>query len=386
MAKRSALFICVAVAFLLVVGMVMLTSLCSYVTDAPEIDPYQEVRQQGVWLALGLGVCFFGAAIDYRNWKKLVWWAFGGVTALLVCCFVPHVGKEIHGEYRWISGELLGLSGTTIQPSEFAKLAMVLFLAHWYSSYPDSGNKVLRGMVVPLAIAGVLMGLVFVEVDLGTTAVMIATCMALMFVAKVHWGFLSGISVLGMTGAGLILSMDPGRMERIMAFLNPEKYRLGAYWQNYVGLMALGSGGVEGLGWGEGRLKMEYLPFAETDFIFPMVGEELGLWFTLGVVYAFLAIAIFGVVIANRAPDRFGMFLAVGIVGLLAFQAAVNIAVTTGAMPNTGLPLPFVSKGGSSMLVSMFAIGVLLNVYRQGRSAKASEWSWSEKAAPITRL
>ena len=131
---------------------------------------------------------------------------------------------------------------------------------------------------------------------------------------------------------------------------------------------------------------MEYLPFAETDFIFPMVGEELGLWFTLGVVYAFLAIAIFGVVIANRAPDRFGMFLAVGIVGLLAFQAAVNIAVTTGAMPNTGLPLPFVSKGGSSMLVSMFAIGVLLNVYRQGRTAKVSEWSWRDKAAPITRL
>lgn len=389
MAKKSALILCMAVAFLLVVGMVMLTSVCIYVADAPEGDPYQEVKQQGIWLGLSLVVCFVAASIDYRHWQKYVWWAYGAVVLMLILCFVPHVGREINGEYRWISGELVGLSGTTVQPSEFAKLMLVLLLAYWYSRHPDSGDKVIRGMVVPMAMAGLLIMLVFVEVDLGTTSVLVGVCLALMFLARVHWGFLTGISGAGAAGAALILSLDPGRMERIFAFLDPEKHRLGAYWQNYIGLMALGSGGMEGLGWGEGRMKMEYLPFAETDFIFPMVGEELGLPFTLGVIYAFLAIVVMGIFIGNRAPDRFGMFLATGIAAIFGFQAAVNIAVTIGAMPNTGLPLPFVSKGGSSLIVSMFAIGVLLNVYRQGRTTTVSDWSWrGKKKSPAltTRL
>ena len=175
-------------------------------------------------------------------------------------------------------------------------------------------------------------------------------------------------------------------MERITAFLDPEKHRFGDAWQQWISLLALGSGGLEGRGIGEGRLKMLYMPFAHTDFIFPMIGEELGLICTLLVVLAFVLIAVSGIAISFHAPDRFGMLLGLGVTCFIVFQACLNIGVTTAVLPNTGLPLPFVSYGGSALLAAMAAIGILLNIFRQGKQRERLGEDWVKGTRITPRL
>ena len=210
------------------------------------------------------------------------------------------------------------------------------------------------------------------------------TTVLVLFVAGVDWKYLTG---LGMAGFALFLAMlnyAPDRMVRIMAFLDPEKYRLGAGFQQWISLMAIGSGGVTGRGVGEGRLKMLYMPFAHTDFIFPMIGEEMGLVGTVLVILSFISIAVAGFMIAFHAPDRFGTLLAVGLVGYICIQAFVNIGVTTSILPNTGLTLPFISYGGTSLLSGLLAVGVLINIFRQGRGdeIEARDWFRRKRITP----
>lgn len=370
MSKSSAYVLLTGVFFLLGLGMIMLISTCVFGSNAPSDDVYHDVKRQGLWLGLGFIVCYVAARMDFHFWKKFAWPIFGVVAVLLALCYVPGIGLEKNGESRWI-----GSGGFQIQPSEFSKFALVILLAHWYSLYPDSGSRIVRGFLVPLGFAGLLIGLVFFEVDMGTTAIMLATLVTVMFVAGVRLTFLSTLIPAGASALTVMLVLKPDRWERIMAFADLEAHKADVGLQQWTALLALGSGGTFGRGLGEGRLKMLYMPFAHTDFIFPMIGEELGVMFTLLVVLAFLLIAIAGGVIAMNAPDRFGLILGVGLVSFLVYQAALNIAVTTASFPNTGLPLPFVSYGGSALLASMAAIGVLLNIYRQSREATPDEFA-----------
>jgi cell division protein FtsW len=204
------------------------------------------------------------------------------------------------------------------------------------------------------------------EVDLGTTALIAATAFVVMFIAGINPLLLGGLAFAALGGLILVATQISERMGRLSAFLHPQNYKDDAGLQQMQALIAWGSGGMDGLGLGNGRQKMLYLPYAHTDFIFPIIGEELGLRFSLLVVFLFVVIIVCGIMIALHARDRFGLLLGCGIISLLALQAAVNIGVTTSLLPNKGLPLPFISYGGSNLAACMFGVGVLVNIYRQG--------------------
>jgi len=217
-----------------------------------------------------------------------------------------------------------------------------------------------------LIITGLLLALILFEVDLGTTVLLGSTTFIIMFIAGVNPILLGSVSFAGIGVILLLATQISGRMSRLAAFLDPERFKQDAGLQQMQALIAWGSGGMEGLGLGNGRQKMLYLPYAHTDFIFPIIGEELGLRVSLAVIFLFVLIIVCGMMIALHAKDRFGLLLGCGIVSLLILQAAVNIGVTTSLLPNKGLPLPFISYGGSNLVACLFGVGLLLNIYRQG--------------------
>ena len=253
-----------------------------------------------------------------------------------------------------------------MQPSEFAKIATVFFLAFWFARYEKQSSQVWRGFLLPLAIVSLVASLIVTEVDLGTTALIGATTFVIMFVAGANLALLGALSLGGIGGILFVATHISERMARLTAFLHPEQFKQDAGLQQMQALIAWGSGGVSGLGLGNGRQKMLYLPYAHTDFIFPIVGEELGLRFSLLVVFLFVVVIVCGLTIALHAKDRFGLLLGCGIVSLLGWQAAINIGVVTSLLPNKGMPLPFISYGGSNLIAALFGVGVLINIYRQG--------------------
>jgi cell division protein FtsW len=365
MHRKSAHFLFVAVLGVLAIGVVMLFSTSAFARDSHG-DAYFFLKRQSVWLGIGLVLCITSALIDYHLWQR-TWWLWLTIALItLALCFVPHFGMRINGSRRWI-----GLGPVTFQPSEIAKLAAVFFLAWWFARYEKLSRHPLFGFVIPLAIVATLLLLIICEVDLGTTALIGATAFVMMFVAGTN-PILLGL--LALTGSGTIFfAATHERMGRLLAFTDLERYKETAGMQQMQALIAWGSGGIEGLGLGNGRQKMAYLPYAHTDFIFPMIGEELGLRVSLLVVFLFVMIVICGIMIALHAKDRFGLLAATGIVALIAWQAVVNIGVTTSLLPNKGLPLPFVSYGGSNLVACLFAIGLLLNIYRQGNLEPANK-------------
>ena len=268
---------------------------------------------------------------------------------------------RINGSRRWV-----GLGPLGFQPSEIAKIAAVFFLAAWFSRYEKATGSLLCGFALPLAIVTLLLALILTEVDLGTTVLLGATAFVVMFVAGVNPMLLSIVALAGVGGVLFLATQISERMGRLAAFVDQQRFKQDAGLQQMQALIAWGSGGMEGLGLGNGRQKMLYLPYAHTDFIFPIIGEELGLRVSLLVVFLFVVIIVCGMMIALHAKDRFGLLLGCGVVSLLALQAAVNIGVTTSLLPNKGLPLPFISYGGSNLAASLFGIGLLLNIYRQG--------------------
>lgn len=346
-----------AVLGLLAVGAVIIYSTGAFARDSRG-DSLFFIKKHAVWLGVGLFFCIAAALVDYHFWQR-TWAIWFGVAlvALAVCFFLP----AKNGSHRWIV-----FHGWSAQPSEFAKLAAVFFLAFWFSRYEKESSQVWRGFVLPLAVIGLLVSLIVTEVDLGTTALLGATAVVVMFIAGTNLVMLGALSLSVVGGVLFIATHMPERMARLTAFRHPEQFKQDAGLQQMQALIAWGSGGISGLGLGNGRQKMLYLPFAHTDFIFPIVGEELGLRFSLLVVFLFVVVIICGLTIALHARDRFGLLLGSGIVSLLAFQAAINIGVVTSLLPNKGMPLPFISYGGSNLIVALFAIGVLLNIYRQG--------------------
>jgi cell division protein FtsW len=361
MRRRTGYILIFSMVSLLVIGIVMLFSTGAFAQDSRG-DMYFFVKRQIMWLVIGGTALVVAATVDYRLWAR--WWplVYGLAVVLLVLCFVPPIGMKVNGAYRWIN-----LGFASFQPSELGKVAVLLSLAWWYQRHEEAAGQFWRGFAAPLAIAGVIMGLIVIEVDLGATALIGATALAMMFVAGTGLRWLLPLVGFGVAGLVAAVLHIPERLARFMAFLDPEKYKLGEGLQQWQALLAFGAGGVEGVGLGSGRQKMLYLPYAHTDFIFPMIGEELGLRFTLLTVFCFLLILLAGVLIAMNARDRFGMLLGFGITIIIIMQAAINIGVTTSLLPNKGMPLPFISYGGSNLAVSMLLVGILLNIHRQGR-------------------
>jgi cell division protein FtsW len=365
MHRKSAYILFLAVLGMLVIGIVMLFSTSAFARDSHG-DAYFFLKRQGIWLSIGLVICFTAALIDYHFWQRTWWLWLVLALVTLALCFVPHVGLRINGSRRWV-----GFGPVAFQPSEIAKVAILFFLGWWFARYEKTTRHPVFGFAGPLAIVSTLLLLIICEVDLGTTALVGATAFLVMFVAGTS-PILLGL--LALVGSGAIFfAATHERMGRLLAFTDLERYKQDAGLQQMQALIAWGSGGIEGLGLGNGRQKMLYLPYAHTDFIFPMIGEELGLRVSLLVVFLFIMIIVCGIMIALHARDRFGLLLATGIVALLGLQAAVNIGVTTSLLPNKGLPLPFVSYGGSNLVACLFGIGLLLNIYRQGNLEPANK-------------
>ncbi|MBE2204775.1 MAG: FtsW/RodA/SpoVE family cell cycle protein [Chthoniobacterales bacterium] len=360
MQKHSIHILLLIVSALLVLGVVMLFSTSAFAQDSHG-DIYFFVKRQILWLGIGLGVAVFAANMDYHFWERTWWIWFGGAFVLLLLCFVPPVGLRINGSSRWIN---IGIG--TLQPSEVAKIGALFFLAWWFSKFESTSQGFLMGFLAPMGILGILLVPIVFEVDIGNTALIGATGLVMLFVAGAALRGLLLLGALGVTGVFLLAMNITERQGRLLAFLHPEKYP-NEFYQQLQGLIAFGSGGMSGLGLGEGRQKMLYTPYAHTDFIFPMIGEELGLRITLVTTAGYLLLCLCGCLVATNARDRFGLLLGFGAVMMITFQAVVNIGVTTALLPNKGMPLPFISYGGSNLMVCLFMIGILINIHRQGK-------------------
>lgn len=277
--------------------------------------------------------------------------------ALLLLVLVPGLGVEVDGARRWLQ-----IKSWRFQPSELAKFALIVHLAVKMTQNREEIKRFWRGFMPPITIAGSFSALVLLERDLGVPAVMMATAWVMMCVAGVRWRYLllsaAPIAAVG----GLLVVFAPHRLIRLLAFINPWEYRSGAGWQLIQSYSAFARGGVWGQGMGAGEQKLGYLPAAHTDFIFPVVGEELGLVGTLSVVALFVLLTWLSYKIAVNAMDHFGALLAAGIGMMISFQAAFIMAVTIGLLPTKGLPLPFISYGGTSLVIFMMMVGVLMNI------------------------
>jgi cell division protein FtsW len=361
--RNSVYFLVIAVIGLIVLGLVMLSSTAAF-APGNHGDQLFFLKKQAMWLGVAVIACLVASCLDHHLLERS-WWLLLLVSfALLLLCFVPGIGVRIKGAARWIH-----LGSASFQPSELAKLAAVTTIAWWFAKDKQNARSFWKGFVLPLLFIGVFAAPIAREVDMGTTALLCVTTFILMFVAGTRWRYLLPTVLTGVAGLCFAITKMPERLGRVMAFWNPDKYPDDAY-QQLQGLIALGSGGVEGLGLGNGRQKMSFLPEAHTDFILPTIGEELGLQITLLVVFGYLLIIMCGAIISLRARDRFGMLLGFGIVVLIAFQAAVNIGVTTMVLPNKGFPLPFISYGGSNLVFCLIGVGILINIYRQGLTEK----------------
>ena len=341
------------IAALLALGMVMLYS--SIMTQAGA----RYLILQLVWCALGLGLCVTAASLDYRVLRKLAWPLFGLAVLLLGLVLIPHVGLKINNARRW-----LGLGGMRLQPSEFAKLALIILLACYAERHQRQMANFRRGLMVPGLAIGVVLALIFKEPDVGTALLLASVSSILLLIAGMPWKYFLPPVFVGIVGVGLFLWQDPMRSERIYSWRHLEETRLDKGLQAYQAMVGLGSGGVTGKGLGDGRQKLGFVPEHHTDFIFSIVGEELGLIATLSVVAAFVAVVGCGIYIAGRAGDAFGLLLGTGITFLIGLQAFINIGVVTGALPNKGLPLPFISYGGSNLVMLLASVGILLSIAR----------------------
>jgi cell division protein FtsW len=341
----------------MIFGIVMLASTSGIKAQALYNDPHYFVKRQFIWgliaLIAGMLVCRF----DYHRWRFLAVPIFAVAVILLALVFVPGVGVKIGGSRRWLHFGSIGL-----QPSEFAKFALILVMAWWMAREQRYASDFLRGAILPAALLGIAVGLIFLEPDFGTTLLSAVVGMAVMYAGGARTIYLLAFAVSGLTVFSLAVMRDEVRLHRILAFLDPDKYSQTYSFQLVSAINAFIAGGLGGVGLGQSMQKLYYLPEAHTDFIFAIIGEELGVFATVGVVLLFAGLFFCGFKISQRAPDTFGRLLAFGITLMITLQAAINIGVVTGCLPTKGLPLPFISFGGSSLIMSLIEIGVLVNI------------------------
>ncbi|MBU5210971.1 stage V sporulation protein E [Heyndrickxia oleronia] len=347
---------------LLTVGLIMVYSASAIWANYKFDDSLFFAKRQLLFAGVGVLAMFFIMNVDYWTWRS---WA----KTILIICFVllvlvliPGIGMERNGSRSWI-----GVGAFSIQPSEFIKLAMIAFLAKFLSEQQKYITTVKKGLVPSLSLVFLAFGMIMLQPDLGTGTVMLGTCVIMIFIAGARILHFAILGLIGVAGFVALILSAPYRMARITSFLDPWQDPQGAGFQIIQSLFAIGPGGLFGLGLGESRQKFFYLPEPQTDFIFAILAEELGF---IGGTFVLLLFALLlwrGIRIALGAPDLYGSFLAVGIISMVAIQVMINIGVVTGLMPVTGITLPFLSYGGSSLTLMLMAIGVLLNISRYSR-------------------
>ncbi|TAN37340.1 MAG: putative lipid II flippase FtsW [Verrucomicrobia bacterium] len=358
--KKTTSLLIALVLILTTFGIIMLASASPAQAEKMKHGPYFFVEHQLIFLALALVVGMGCALVDYRVWIKLALPVMLLAVVLLVAVRVPPLRHKINGSYRWLM-----LGPVNFQPSELAKFAVICWLAWWMSHVRRRATDFKMGLVMPMAGLGLILVLLMVEPDFGTTFLIAFVGMLLMYLGGSRFKYLAVAGMGGLLGFAAMIMHNSVRSRRILAFLWPDEYAKNEAFQLNEALHAFVLGGPTGVGFGASMQKQHYLPEAHTDFIFPIIGEELGLIATLLVVLAFIVFFILGMRISFRAPDQFGRLLAFGITMMITLQAAINIAVVTGCMPTKGLALPFISYGGSSILLTYAMVGVLINIARQ---------------------
>lgn len=356
---RPDMWLLAAVAGLLGLGIVMVLNVSYFQAGMRYGDPYLFFRKHLVSVGFGLCVMLLVSRIRLELLER---WA---VVMLPLCMLAlllvltPGIGVERGGARRWIA-----LGGFSVQPSEFVKLGVVLFLARWISLRRDKMESFTNGIVPALVCVGICSALIMAQPDFGSTVIIGALALLMLYVGGARPLHIGGLVMLGLVGIVAAIQVAPYRMRRLLAFLDPFEHAQDGAWQLVQSLIAVGSGGVTGVGLGQSKQKMAFLPEAHTDFIFALVGEELGLIGALIVLALFVVVAVRGFRVAARHPDSFASLLAFGLTAVLILSAVVNIGVVVGLLPTKGLPLPFLSYGGSALLVTMIEVGVLASLSR----------------------
>ncbi|MCL2598940.1 MAG: putative lipid II flippase FtsW, partial [Firmicutes bacterium] len=355
----------VGVAGIVLFGLVMIYSASSYVAQKNYGNAFYYVFKQIFGAVVGFGGLFFFAFFDYQRLVKLRYIVLIVSFVLLIVVLIPGIGVENYGARRWIQ-----LPFMTLQSSEIAKFGLIVFFAAYMAKHTDKMGTI-KGILPLLCISAAMCFLILLEPNMSITICIVLLSVLLLFVGgvKIKYFFVLAIPIVALIP--ILILLEPYRLNRLVAFLNPWANPLDEGFQLIQSLYALGSGGFFGLGLFNSRQKFLFLPFAESDFIFSIIGEELG-WFGCILVLSLYGFIILRAIkIARNAPDRFGAYLAAGIAGIIAIQVLINIAVVTGSIPPTGLPLPFISHGGSSLMVFLASIGILQNIHRQSHITTA---------------
>ncbi|MDN5322150.1 MAG: cell division protein FtsW [Clostridia bacterium] len=343
---------------LLSIGVIMVLSASSYHAMLFYDNPYHFLKRQLMWAGLGIISMFFFMNFDYYKTKRLIVTGFIVTLVLLVLVLIPGVGINVKGSSRW-----LGVGSLTFTPSEIVKLAIVFFFARAMSMDTEK-IKNFQGFLSYLAVLGIVVALLLLQPDLGTTIAVAGTAFCMFIAAGARLSHLFGLAFTGVLGVIGLIIQEPYRLKRIVGYLKPFETASNEGYQTVQSLYALGSGWLFGIGLGNSRQKFLYLPERHTDFIFAIIGEELGFIGVFLVILLFFLFIWRGYRIALYAPDRFASLLAVGLTSIIAVQSVINIGVVTGSLPVTGITLPFVSYGGSSLTFSLIGVGILLNISR----------------------
>jgi cell division protein FtsW len=366
-----------AILLLVVVGSVLISSASIVLSKQATGSPNAYFYKHLAYLLIGFGMFYVGFKIDYHYWKKIAPYLLLGALVLMVAVFIPGIGVEINGARRWIGGPL------QFAPAEVFKFALVAYLATWLDKLGDNVKSFWFSVIPFILILALAASLIIFQPDMGTMLIVTATAGVMYMVAGASMTHIAGLIAAGVACVIALIKIEPYRMARFTIFMNPTADQSGAGYQINQALLAIGTGGLFGVGFGQSRQKFNYLPEAATDSIFAVTAEELGFFRAGLIVLAFLVVAYNGYKVAEKAPDKFGRLLAVGITTWITFQALLNIAAMLSLVPLTGVPLPFISMGSSSTIMLLFASGILINISqfttgetRESRSNRRRNW-WS---------
>ena len=341
--KKYNKLLLLAVILISLFGLLMIYSSSNIWAEYKYNDPYKYLKSQAIFLIIGYILMIIISKFPYQNYKKLANIIFLTCTIMLILVLIPGIGTVRNGSRSWF-----GIGSLGLQPSEFAKLGLIIFTSKYLANNTKELKDIKKGVLPILSVLFLIFGLIMLEPDFGTGVVIVMTIIVLLFISGVKMNFFIKIGILGLIGIIVLILIAPYRLERIVSFINPWTDPLGSGFQIIQSLYAIGPGGLLGLGFGNSIQKHFYLPEPQTDFIFAIISEEFGF---LGVL-----------IISMRCQDNFGKFLAFGITFGLAFQTILNLMVVVGLLPVTGVTLPFLSYGGSSLLISLINMGILLNI------------------------
>jgi len=364
--QNESFLLLIATVALVAVGIVMVYSASGVMAEQVYKDQNLFLKRHLVYVLIGLAAMLLTINLDYHAWYAARWPLLVLTFALLLLVLVPGAGRKVDGARRWID-----LGFVTIQPSEIAKFAMLVYLASLLKRKHAKVDSLKSVFVPAMVVVGATAALVLAEHDLGSPAVIVAMFLMLLFIAGGRLPHIACFASLCLVSFATLIAIDAERRGRMLAFLNPWAHAQDDGFHLVQSFIGFGVGGVFGEGLGHGRQKLFYLPAAHTDFVFSVVGEELGMVGTCGIVALYVLFLCLGLRVALRAKDSFGSFLAAGITLMISFQALMNTAVVTGLVPTKGLTLPFISYGGSSLIISMMSVGVLINIASKQRIPRA---------------